>query len=183
MIVFIGGSRRIGRLNEAVRGRIQNIIAEDLEICVGDANGADKAVQNYLAEQGYRRVVVFCTGSDCRNNIGGWESQQVHSDRRTRDFLFFAAKDVAMSEKADYGLMLWEGTSIGTLHNILNLANRGKQTVVYFAPEKDFITIRSLEDVGRVVTKCAPEDIRKFERRLGLSNRIRQSQPELPLTM
>ena len=52
-----------------------------------------------------------------------------------------------MSDEADYGFMLWEGKSIGTLHNILNLADRGKQVVVYFASEKDFITVRSLKDV------------------------------------
>ncbi|MGZ5441159.1 MAG: hypothetical protein ACXW5U_05340 [Thermoanaerobaculia bacterium] len=34
---------------------------------------------------------------------------------RTLDFEYFTAKDAAMAEQADYGLMLWDGESVGTL--------------------------------------------------------------------
>ena len=52
--VFIAGSRRLSRLNAEVKRRIDTMIEKDFTILVGDANGADKAVQRYLAEKGYR---------------------------------------------------------------------------------------------------------------------------------
>jgi hypothetical protein len=50
--VFIAGSRRLSRLNADVKRRIDTTIEKDFTILVGDANGADKAVQRYLAEKG-----------------------------------------------------------------------------------------------------------------------------------
>ena len=44
-----------------------------------------------------------------------------------------------MSELADYGFMIWDGESVGTLHNILNLA-KGKLVVVYFTPRRGSLT-------------------------------------------
>lgn len=133
-----------------------------------------------MDEQWYRKVLVFCTGPKSRNKLGGWETRHIESHRETRDFRFYTAKDVAMSDEADCGFMLWEGKSIGPLHNILNLADRGKQVVLYFASEKDFITVRSLKDVERMLGKCALEDIQRFDKRLDLSRRTRQDQSELP---
>ena len=54
--VFFGGSRYIGRLNQAVKKRTDNIITNGYLILIGDANGADKAMQRYLSEKGYRNV-------------------------------------------------------------------------------------------------------------------------------
>ena len=38
-------------------------------ILVGDANGADKAVQQHVASRRYEHVLVYCM-DECRNNIG-----------------------------------------------------------------------------------------------------------------
>ena len=59
--VFIGGSRKISRLNESLRQRIDQMIEKNLQILLGDANGADKAVQAYLDEREYsqRSSVLF----------------------------------------------------------------------------------------------------------------------------
>jgi hypothetical protein len=47
--VFIGGSRRLSQLNKDLKGRLDNIVERGFTVIVGDANGADKAVQRYLA--------------------------------------------------------------------------------------------------------------------------------------
>lgn len=62
--VFIGGSRRLGRLDPQVKSRPENMIAEGLQILVGDANGADKAIQEFFSERGYDNFVVFYA-ADC----------------------------------------------------------------------------------------------------------------------
>jgi len=50
--VLIADSRRISRLNAAVKLRLDTMIEKGFAILVGDANGADKAVPRYLAERG-----------------------------------------------------------------------------------------------------------------------------------
>ena len=43
--VFIGGSRAVSRLNDTIREQLDNLIARGRQILIGDANGADRAVQ------------------------------------------------------------------------------------------------------------------------------------------
>lgn len=170
--VFFGGSRRIARLNQAVRDRANNIISNGYSILLGDANGADKAMQKYLAEKGYRNVLVFCMGDDCRNNIGGWETRNVHSNRSKKDFDFYSTKDAVMSEEADYGFMLWDGKSKGTLNNIVNLCEHNKKILVYFSPTNSFRTVSDEQDVSKLLEHCEPHLVRKFDRDLVLSERL-----------
>lgn len=145
--VFIGGSRRLGRMNLELALRVDNIIREDLYVFVGDANGFDRAAQKYLAEKGYRSVFVYCTNGQCRNNVGDWPIRAVDFRGRGRGLEFFTAKDDAMLRDADYGLFAWDGKSKGTLRNIREMAEQRKQSVVYVSPNRRFVTIRRLEEV------------------------------------
>ena len=56
--VFVAGSRQISRLPSEVRSRLDTMIEKGFQILVGDANGADKAVQQYLADKSYPNVIV-----------------------------------------------------------------------------------------------------------------------------
>jgi adenine-specific DNA-methyltransferase len=156
--VFVGGSRKISRIGADVKQRLDRMIDGDLLILVGDANGADKAIQTYLHEREYRNVRVFCTGGDCRNNIGQWPMQRVTPPHRTRDFAFFTAKDAAMADAADAALMLWDGESNGTLVNVARMTARGKLAVIYIAPLKSFETVRSRDDVEQLLAGCSVDD-------------------------
>ena len=62
--VFVAGSRGISRLPVEVKRRIDLMIDKDFQILVGDAAGADKAVQGYLAGRAYQNVVVHCNGEE-----------------------------------------------------------------------------------------------------------------------
>ena len=179
--VFLGGSRRTKALNELIRKRLENVMEQQLGVLIGDANGADKAMQTYLADRGYRHVTVFCSGSECRNNIGQWETRHISINGHEKDFKFYAAKDAAMSEEADYGLMLWDGVSKGTLNNALNLVERGKQVAIYFSPKKELLTIKSLEDIKSLIAKCHPEDLRAFDNKIGLTKRVGPPPSQLSL--
>ncbi len=143
--VFIGGSRSIAKLPSSVAARIDRIIEGDLTVLIGDADGADRCVQRYLSEKRYRRVLVFHTGTRCRNNLGGWQPMPVPASPGLRGVEFYSVKDAAMAEEADYGLMLWDGKSRGTLNNIRNLAHRSKPVVVFFSPDQSFHTISYTE--------------------------------------
>lgn len=154
--VFIGGSRRISRLNAEVRQRIDRIIERRLPVLVGDANGADKAVQEYLRSKNYDLVEVFCSGDSCRNNTGHWPVRMIPVKGKRRDFSFYAIKDRAMADEASVGLMLWDKESVGTLMNVLRLVWRHKKGVVFIAPDREFIDIKDDEDWSRLVADCAP---------------------------
>ena len=155
--VFIGGSRRVTRLPSMARRRIDRMIAQKLPIVIGDANGADKAVQAYLADRRYGGVEVFCVRGNCRNNLGGWKVGEVAAPHSRRDFAFYASKDEEMAKDADVGFMIWDGKSFGTLANAFRLIDQGKKVVVVSSEETSVTTIRSQGDWTRFVSDCAPD--------------------------
>ena len=152
--VFIGGSRHFNRLNDDIRRRLDRIIERQLHVLIGDANGADKAVQSYLNDHAYRDVVVFCTGGECRNNIGGWQVRSVDAPHKVKDFAYYSSKDMVMAHEADAGFMLWDGESIGTVVNIARMLSAGKTVSVYVSPEKSFYSLKTPEDLKKILSAC-----------------------------
>lgn len=175
MKVFIGGSRRLSRLNKKVTQTLDRLIEKNLTIIIGDANGADKAVQSYLANKRYRNVIVFCMQNQCRNNLGDWQSKRIETSLRNNGFEFYAVKDLAMVKETDYGFMLWDSKSKGTLNSIVNLLREKKPVIIYFSPTKTLHRLTNLGDLSIIFEKCDKELIRKFERDIGLSSLIFQS--------
>jgi hypothetical protein len=175
MKVFIGGSRRLSRLNRKVTQTLDRLVERDLTIIIGDANGADKAVQSYLANKKYRNVIVFCMQNQCRNNLGDWQSRRIETGLRNNGFEFYAVKDLAMAKETDYGFMLWDSKSKGTLNNIVTLLRESKPVIIYFSPTKTLHKLTNLGELSKILEKCDKESIRKFEKALGLSNLILQS--------
>jgi hypothetical protein len=164
MNVFIGGSRHISHLPENVKERLYNIMYQEYHVLVGDANGADKAVQKFLTENSYFNVTVYCSGHVCRNNLGKWDVKHISTSKTSKDFEFYATKDRAMAVEADFGLMIWDGKSIGTIMNILRLVHRGKKSVLYHVPDQAMISFKSLEDWDQfILDRCdaISSDIRK----------------------
>ena len=165
--VFIAGSRRLSRLNNDVRRRIDNIVDKGLTVMVGDANGVDKAVQRYLNSRHYSNVLVFCMEGGCRNNLGGWPTRKVAAaDPARRDFAYYSTKDRAMVEAADYGLMLWDGKSRGTLRSIVDLVRQKKPVVVYIVPAGSFCTLRQSGELAEMLSRVDPVALQGIDREL-----------------
>jgi hypothetical protein len=165
--VFIAGSRRLSRLNGDVRRRIDNIVDKGFTVFVGDANGVDKAVQRYLSGRNYGNVVVFCMEGGCRNNVGDWPARTVAAAAPgRRDFAYYSTKDRAMAGEADYGLMLWDGRSRGTLTNVVDLVRVGKPVVVYVAPRRSFYTLRGSHELSEMLGRFDPTALRRIEQEL-----------------
>lgn len=179
MNVFIGGSRAVSRLNAAIRTRVDDVIIRPGHtVLIGDANGADKAVQQYLAERRYPNVVVFCMEKP-RNNVGGWATRSVEPPADRKGFAYYAAKDSVMAKEAKCGVMLWDGRSKGTLNNILNLIGTEKRTLVYFSPTKEFYVLANGDDFQALLARCQKNDLDAAARGLGL--KIPLAQSHLPL--
>lgn len=141
--VFVGGSRNAPRLSADVLKRLDTIVEKGFPVVIGDANGADKAVQQYLHIKRYSKVEVFCAGGICRNNIGAWPIRSVAASTQEKNFQFYSAKDRIMAQEATIGLMMWDGSSVGTLLNVFRLLSLRKTAVVYVVPSGRFMELKS----------------------------------------
>lgn len=163
--VFVGGSRRITRLPVQAKDRIDNVVEKGFAILVGDANGADKAVQRHLAEVKYDKVTVYFSGDTSRNNLGQWETRSVNVGERKRNFQFYAAKDREMALQAEFGLMIWDGKSLGTILNILRLVRASKKAVLVSVAEKSEVEFKGEGDWDAFLSGCSLNLRRDMERR------------------
>ncbi len=170
--VFLSGSRKINCLNDVIRSRIKNIVNQGFSVVVGDANGADKAMQAFLAERHYPNVAVYCAGNTCRNNVGEWKTEKVSVDAKLKGRAFYTQKDKVMAAEADFGFVLWDGKSEGSINNILALLNKGKKAVVYFSPRKKFFNVKSADDALALIQICDPSDSRSFHNSANLRRQM-----------
>lgn len=127
-----------------------------MQIVVGDANGADRAIQRQLAAWRYESVTVFFVGTCPRNNEGAWPTRWVATDARPRGFDYYAAKDKEMADVAECGLMLWDGESRGTLENVRRLVQHGKPVSVYLSPAKTFLNVTNESDLLDLPPQSGP---------------------------
>ncbi len=155
--IFIGGSRQVSRLPPEVKKRLDNVIASGHQVIIGDANGADKAVQRHFLGRHYDKVTVFCTGATPRNNLGAWHTRHVDARKGAKGFEFYAAKDREMAREADFGLMIWDGRSPGTVLNAMRLAVAGKIAVLFNVPENNVINIKTLSGWKAFISRCSRE--------------------------
>jgi hypothetical protein len=178
MTIFIGGSRAVSKLNTAIRERLHDVIEKRCTVLIGDANGGDKAVQQYFADQQYADVIVFCM-ENCRNNVGHWPTRNIDPPPGSTGFSYYSTKDLVMAGEAGCGLMLWDGKSKGTLQNMLKLIAAHKPTLVYFAPTRDFHRLTTEADLQALLARCQKSDLDLAARGLGLKHPL--TQPRLPM--
>ena len=164
MKVFIAGPRAVSTLDAPVMEKLNNIYQKNYTVLVGDASGVDIAVQKFFCNLGYGDVVVFASNGRARSNIGRWEIRKVDVPNHTKGFNYYAAKDKAMADEADYGFMIWNGESKGTLNNIINLLNAGKQTVVYLITEQSFHNIDDIDSLNDLISLCSSDTRLLFKR-------------------
>jgi adenine-specific DNA-methyltransferase len=122
------------------------MVKRNHHIIVGDAPGVDTAFQRRLHERTYDNVTVFHSGRILRNNLGGWRTETIQAAPGVRGFDLHAAKDRAMAEKANAGLMLWNGESPVTLLNILRMVHQRHPVVLMHSTGDEIMTLRSSAD-------------------------------------
>ena len=74
-----------------------------------------------------------------------------------RGFQFYKQKDIAMANTADYGFMIWDGESKGTLNNMIDLISRNKPVMVYLINQKKVLTVENTEDLNELFRNCNKE--------------------------
>ena len=125
------------------------------------------AAQRYLDSLRYRNVTVFCMEGGCRNNVGEWPMQKITAaDPSRKDFAYYSTKDRAMVDEADYGLMLWDGRSRGTLRSIIDLVRHSKPVIAYVAPVNSFYTLRQSDDIAEMLSRVDPAALQGIDSEL-----------------
>jgi hypothetical protein len=170
--VFIAGSMNIKHLDSKVKARIDNIFAKNFEVVVGDADGADTSIQTYLSSNGTTKVTVFCSGERPRNNVGKWPVQRVNTSYAQGTRAFFTAKDIRMAEVADFGLMIWDTKSTGTLSNVIELLARKKKSAVFVNKAKIFKDISTVEQFEELLSYMSEHAKQKADEKIGLFDRL-----------
>ncbi len=171
--VFVSGSRKISRLNKEIRDRLQNVVDKRFAVIIGDANGADKALQKHFSEIQYKNVIVFCSGNSCRNNLGNWNIKRVFVEPKLKGREFYTQKDKEMAAEADYGFVLWDGKSPGSINNIMELLKNNKKSLVYFSPDKEFYSVSKLEDARKLLARCDQKSLNEISKKVKLNSSIR----------
>jgi hypothetical protein len=181
--IFVGGSISIKDLDPKVCMRIDNIAASNHTVIVGDSDGADSAIQEYLLEKGASHTVIYCSGDTPRNNIGWWPVNRVqvkHAAPSSR--AFFRAKDVEMAKVADFGVVILDAKSTGTLRNVIELLRRKKKSVVFVRDAKKFQTVGDVTQFESLLKFMSEPALRNAKQELRLRrgiNELRQNQFEI----
>ena len=149
MKVFIAGAKSIKSLDEYTIKKLTSICEKQYDILVGDCDGVDALVQQFLAEIHYNRVNVYASNGKARNNIGGWDIKHVAVPSYIRGFAYYQQKDIAMANETDLGFMIWDGKSRGTKANIEKLASLGKYNVIHVTDAPKSYVVRNTVDLSR----------------------------------
>ena len=131
--VFISGSIAISNLSDDVRESIDKIIANKLQIIIGDADGIDTMVQKYCVEKNYVNVMVYSiflmprfVANDLFETKRVFVGEEIKKERERQQ-----EKDKAMTIDSDYSLIIWDGKSKGSYSNIIRALENGKKVKVY----------------------------------------------------
>lgn len=170
--VFVSGSMQIKRLDNNIIFRLTHIVGSGHEVIVGDADGVDTSIQEFFLHNNYHKVTVYCTGDQPRNNVGRWPVKNIQSTATPNTRAFFTAKDLAMASDCDFGLMIWDTKSTGTLSNTIELLALDKKSRVYVNKEKLFIKITSITDLEHLVTFMSEFAFKKADSKINLTNKI-----------
>lgn len=170
--IFISGSMRIENIHADVRSKLDEIINSQVDIIVGDADGVDASFQMFLNTRQYRNVTIYCSGLDVRNNIGRWPVRSISTDKRCNSRLFYVAKDLEMASKCDFGLMVWDSRSTGTLSNVIELLKQKKRSTVFVDKLQKFLEITDVASFEELILSMNKDDLERADKKIQLRKKI-----------
>jgi hypothetical protein len=115
-------------LPTVVRERIDEAMARNMTMVVGEARGACRRYQDYLSSKSYMDVIVGHARS-IRYNAGDWRTVQYGDDLKERE--------KAMIEECDSAIIIWVNESSVIAENLERLKRLGKPTFVYEYSTRD----------------------------------------------
>lgn len=133
--IFLGGSQTIDQLTVEVKSQLVDFMNFGYKFVIGECKGSDLETQKFLAENGYKNVVVYYSGDRARVNIGSWEEKKIGANKFEKGYELYKRKDEQMAIDADEGFMILKGATRGSMANIERLVALKKRCLVAF-PDK-----------------------------------------------
>ena len=85
---------------------------------------------------------------------------------------YFTAKDVQMAQDCDYGFMVWDTQSTGTLSNALELLKHNKPSLIYVNKQKRFVTLKDANDISSLISVMSEKALKQANAKIRFSTRI-----------
>jgi len=152
--------------------RLENLISSNLNVIVGDSKGVDSSIQEYFHQNAFKNITVYFVGDGPRNNIGYSPTKYVKTNAMPGSRSFYTAKDLNMANDADYGLMIWDTKSAGTLSNVIELLRNKKKSVVYINKEHLFKTVKTTSDLEELIGFMSNHARMKANEKISLSGLV-----------
>lgn len=165
MTIVLGGSRKIDRLPSEILDLLRDKMAHLEEFIVGDAIGSDLAFQKFFLYSKYKAVTVYSSAGYVRNNVGKWPDQLIDSGLKSKSNATHAIKDRKMVEHASSGIMIWDSESAGTLSNVIDLVEQGKECALWLAVESELYRFDNLKSLDKFLLNY-PEQTEEAKKRL-----------------
>jgi hypothetical protein len=184
MKIVLGGSRHLEYIPKEIADRLTEWMENSAEFLVGDAPGTDRAFQIFLKSKKYNTVTVYTSADEIRNNLGDWPIEFVDSGLKSKSNAVHAFKDRKMSRIAETGLMIWDCKSAGTLSNLIDLVQQGKNCYVWVAPDSDMYQFDNPQSLDKWM-EAYPEVRDEAQKRIATFEKREQkrsstdSQPDL----
>lgn len=150
MKVVLAGSIKFHALPDEVIQLLENLLDANVEFLIGDARGIDTEFQRYLKVKTYPSVRVFFSGLALRTNLGLWPATPVRAAGNARGAALHGAKDRHMTGIASEGVMVWDGESVGTIANVLDLLDQEKRCFLFVGPENELLCLESIREIGPI---------------------------------
>ena len=182
--MFISGSVSSKEIPNDVIKSVDDSRKKNYTILIGDARGIDKNIQDMLKADNYKNVEVYHVGPSPRNfSDRDWIDKRIPVDiedeslfkngKCTREAQML--KDKAMSDNADFGLVIWKDTSKnrfgnisvskGSLNNIYNLLMQNKYVGLFYipTPEKGIMKFKDIVEFEKqVIEKLVQKETRDY---------------------
>lgn len=163
MTLWLGGSLKIRALPEEAQGAVDGAVQSGERVLIGDAPGADALFQRYLRQFPTAKVEIFHSSPSVRFNLGNWPVHFVQPAVKSASAALHGAKDREIAIQCDSGLMVWDGKSVGTVANVLDLSSRGKEWRLFVATDSDAIEIPSLDSLVNSYGEAVIEASKRLE--------------------
>ena len=182
--IFISGSISSKEIPQEVIKSVDDSRKRNYTILIGDAKGIDKNIQDMLKADNYKNVEVYHVGPSPRNlSDREWIDRRIPVDTENEKFFKNGKytreaqmiKDKAMSNDADFGLVIWKDTSKnrfgnisvskGSLNNIYNLLVQNKYVGLFYIPkpEKGIMKFKNIAEFEeQVIEKLVQKETKDY---------------------
>ena len=174
MKIYVGGSKNIDTLPECIQTRLKELAGEKNGFIMGTNVGADVLLREFLSKDAKASVNVYVPEEEAVSfegvNITYFKPRyDDENERRTHENVFmhgsfvFPDADFNLLKDAEYGFFIWDGASLRTFMNILEMVWYKKTVEVYLAKTGDIYKIEKAEDLKELVDMPGEDYVGKWD--------------------